>query len=196
MDAPPLLPILRSELQGRLLALLADDPSMAFGVRELAERAGTSPTTAQREVERAEQAGIVISTRQGSQRLVRMNENHPLYQPLRQILLATFGVPELIRREFKDVPGLDRLLIFGSWAARFKGIRGSEPHDLDVLLVGDGIDREAAHEAADRAERALRKPVQVTIRSRAAWDEGSRNPFLATVLSRPFLVVFEPGGDS
>ena len=50
--APPLLPIFRSELQGRLLALLYADPSRGWTISELAAALSVHVATVQREVER------------------------------------------------------------------------------------------------------------------------------------------------
>lgn len=189
-SAPPLLPILRSEAQGRLLALLAEDPSRSYGIRELAQLIETSPMTAQREVDRAERAGLVMSDRRGNQRFVTINQDHYLYLPMRQILLSTFGVPAIITKQFSSLPEVDLVVIFGSWAARYEGQEGPSPKDVDVLVVGEGLDRDAVDECAARAEQELAVPVQVTVRSRHAWEEAS-DSFLGTVRSRPYLVVID-----
>jgi DNA-binding transcriptional ArsR family regulator len=188
--APPLLPILRSETQGRLLALLAEDPGKSYGIRELAQLIETSPMTAHREVDRAEQAGLITSDRRGNQRLVSINADHYLYQPLRQIMLATFGVPAVVQKHFSALPGVRMVLIYGSWAARYEGVDGPAPNDVDVLVVSDSVDRDAVDDCAERAERELGIPVQVTIRTQAAWEDAS-DSFLGTVRSRPFLIVVD-----
>ena len=186
--APSLVPILRSAMQGRLLAILAAEPARSYGVRELAEAADTSPTTAQREVDRAEEAGIVASRHEGRNRRVRFNSDHHLAQPLRQVLLATFGAPAVVADEFAGVGGADEILLYGSWVARYQGHDGPPPHDIDVLVIGDDVDRAAVDAAAERAEQRLGLPVQAAIRRRDAWHE-ARDPFLATVRSRPHLTV-------
>jgi predicted nucleotidyltransferase len=187
------LPVLRSATQGQLLAHLAEHPDQAFGIRELAELVGTSATTAQREVDRAETAGVVTSHEERGRRLVRINPDHALYLPLRQLLVSTFGVPHVIADEFSLLEGTRLIVLFGSWAARYEGIEGPSPHDIDVLVLGDGLDRQAADDAARRCEVRLSLPVQVTVRPEAAWSDSS-DPFLATVRSRPYLVVHDRRG--
>lgn len=64
---------------------------------------------------------------------------------------------------------LDRLVrIFGSWAARYAGQPGPPPGDIEVLVVGRPL-RSSLYDAAHRAEMAIGKPVNVTIRSRRTW---------------------------
>lgn len=193
--APSLAPILRSAAQGRLLAIVFTDPARAHGIRELAAAADTSPMTAQREVDLAEAAGLVVSRKEGRNRRVRANPDHPLFQPLCQVVLAAFGAPQIVAEEFASVAGGELVVLFGSWVARYLGEQGPQPEDVDVLVIGGDVDREAVDAAADRAERRLRLPVQATVRSLQAWraaDGGDdADPFLATVRDRPILTVLE-----
>lgn len=68
--------------------------------------------------------------------------------------------------EFARIPGASEVIIFGSWAARHAGEAGATPHDIDVLVVGEGVARADVYEAADRAQARLGLPVNPTIRSR------------------------------
>lgn len=63
---PPLLPLLRSKLQAEVLALVLLGPEQEWSLTDLASRAGVSVSSVQREVDRAEQAGVVSSRRLGS----------------------------------------------------------------------------------------------------------------------------------
>lgn len=78
--APPLLPLLRSRLQAELLTLVLLTPDREWSLTELAERAGSSLSSAQREMARAEEAGVVSSRRLGSTRLVTAADS-PLTGP-------------------------------------------------------------------------------------------------------------------
>lgn len=69
-QAAPLLPLLRSRRQADLLTLLLLNPQREWTLSELAARVGASIATAQREVARAEQTGVITSRRLGNTRLV------------------------------------------------------------------------------------------------------------------------------
>ena len=187
VPAPSLAPILRSNVQGRVLARLFADPTKSHNLTELVESVGSSMPTVQREVGRAEQAGIVTSQKVGPARLVRANPDHPLFVPLNQIIAATYGPPAAIAREFADVDGAQAVAVFGSWAARYLGQPGRAPNDIDVLVIGTP-DRDEVDDAAERAERAIGLPVQATVRSRDQWTE-ARDSFIQEVRSRPLVVV-------
>jgi hypothetical protein len=186
---PLLAPILRSDVQGRVLAEVFADPEQEHTVTHLASRAKTSVPTAIREVDRAELAQLVTSRRVGNTRLVRANMQNPLYQPFRQIILATYGPPAVLTREFGDIAGIDHLYLFGSWAARYLGQPGRAPNDIDVLVIGSP-DRDEVYDAAEKAESQIGLPVQVTIRARQQWQE-AYDPFIAEVRSRPLVPLLE-----
>ncbi len=187
VPAPSLAPILRSDTQGRILARLFADPAKAYNLTELVEWAGSSMPTVQREVGRAERAGIVTSRKVGPTRLVRANPDHPLFEPLNRIVTATYGPPAAIAREFVGIDGTEAVILFGSWAARYLGEPGRAPNDVDVLVIGSP-ERDEVDSAAERAERAIGFPVQATVRSRVQWTE-ARDSFIQEVKRRPLVVV-------
>lgn len=87
----------------------------------------------------------------------------------------------------REREGVDKLYLFGSWAARYLGEPGAAPASIDVLVISTP-DRDKADDAARRAEGRLGRPVEVTIRSPGAWASKT-DPFVAQVQSRPLVTV-------
>jgi hypothetical protein len=185
---PSLAPLFRSDTQGRLLAAVFVAPDEEHSITALALRAGTSLPTALREIDRAQSTGVVVVRRVGNTRLVRANADHPLYESVRRLVLATYGPPAVLQEEFAGLQGIEALLIFGSWAARYSGVPGRAPNDIDVLVVGSPK-RAEVHEAAERAERRIGMPVQATIRPLAKWNDRADDPFIAEIASHPIVPV-------
>jgi DNA-binding transcriptional ArsR family regulator len=90
------LPILRSQQQGAILALLLGDPDLELSLTEIAARTGTPHPSVHREIQRAEQAGLVTSRKVASTRLVRANTASPYYAGLAEVLTRAFGVPAVL----------------------------------------------------------------------------------------------------
>ena len=185
--ASPLLPIFRSRLQGDLLAQVLARPDGEHSLTELAGRIGGSVATVQRETERLEQAGILVSRRVGRSRLVSANTRSPVFEPLARLVLITFGPAQVVGEELTSVAGVTEAYVFGSWAARYEGMPGPAPADIDVLVVGSP-DRDAVHDAVLRAEQRLGMPVNATVRSDGAWAEGTEG-FIRTVRQGPLIAV-------
>jgi len=184
---PPLLPLLRSRAQADLLTLVLLTPGREWSLTELASRVGVSLATVQREVERAERTGVVTSRKQGNVRLVSSAAS-PLTQPLTDLLLRSFGPRQVIAEEFADLPGVEALFLFGSWAARYAGEQGRPPADIDVLVVG-APDRDDLEDAGERASRRLAHEVNVTIRSPEWWRDGD-DGFHREIARRPLVPVW------
>lgn len=169
-SAPVLLPIFRSDLQAELLTTLFTQPNEAFSLTTLATRLHVPLPTLHREVNRLVEADLIREQASGRQRLLRANTDHPAAAPLAQLLEVTFGTRRVIDEEFA-MPGADQVLIFGSWAARYLGVAGPPPHDVDVLVLGDHVDRVDVYEAAGRAQSRLRLPVNPVVRTWAEWND-------------------------
>jgi len=159
------LPIFRSPEQERLLAELfvfADEP---ISLSELARRAGTSLGGTHKEVERLEASGLVTSTTVGRNRLVAADETSPLYPELRGLLLKAVGPEPLLRSGLAHLDGIQEAFIFGSWADPTQ----RSPADIDVLVIGEP-DVGEVYDAVSAVEAELGRPVNVTVRAPAEWD--------------------------
>jgi DNA-binding transcriptional ArsR family regulator len=185
------LPILRSQQQGEILALLLGDPDLELSLTEIAARTGTPHPSVYREIQRAEQAGLVTSRKIGNTRLVRADTASPYYGGLAEILTRAFGVPAVLAKALRDVSGITAAYIYGSWAARHEGQPGQRPvGDIDVLVLGEP-DRDQLYAALSTSEQRLARPVQVTIRDRTWLDSGS-GAFHDTIASRPLVKLAIP----
>jgi hypothetical protein len=199
-STPSLLPILRSQQQGEILALLLGDPNLELSLTEIASRTGAPHPSVHREVQRAEQAGLVKSRKVRNTRLVRANTESPYYTGLADVLTKAFGVPAVLADSLADVGGVGEAYIYGSWAARRAGQPGVRPvGDIDLLVLGEP-DRDHMYDALSRAERLLGRSVQVTIRS-ADWLTAGSGSFHQSITSRPMVRLTmerleEPRGQS
>lgn len=183
--APLLAPIFRSDGQARLLAalLLAGDE---LSVTDVAVRADLAYPTAHREVARLIGAGILVERQVGRTRLIRGNPDSPLAAPLREILTVVSGPVVLLAEEFGRIDGVESAFLYGSFAARLRGVEGPAPHDIDVMVVGTP-DVDAVYEACTRVEAAVHRPVNPTILS--AEELTAESGFLDTVRSGSIVSV-------
>jgi DNA-binding transcriptional ArsR family regulator len=187
--APSLLPIFRSQHQGKLLARLLLNPGTEYTITELARDLDLPKQTVQGEIQRLIDAHLLYDRRQGRNRLVSANPDHPASAPLTQLALLTFGPHDIIADEFSTITGADRVLIFGSWAARYAGQPGPPPNDIDVLVIGQ-TSRLELFEAADRAQRRIGTEVNPERCAPEQWDSPSDSPLLIEIQQRPCITVY------
>lgn len=188
MKTSALLPILRSQLQGELLALLYLHPESEYSLTEVAAQIGATVRAVHHEVGRLVDAGLIQERRHGNMRLVRSADTR-LSRPLTELLALTYGPPAVLSRELSGVVGIEEAFVFGSWARRFAGEPGPPPVDVDVLVVGtadlDDLDR-----AAQRAEKTLLRPVNISRVLPHRWADPSQDDgFLSDVRSKPRVAI-------
>ncbi|MEJ7744992.1 MAG: hypothetical protein WKF73_22140 [Nocardioidaceae bacterium] len=94
----------------------------------------------------------------------------------------------IIAEEFA-IPGVEQVLIVGSWAARYAGEAGPPPHDIDVLVIGK-VDRADLYEAADRAQVRLGTEVSPVVRTSKQWDDPA-DALVAQIKASAFAVVLD-----
>jgi predicted nucleotidyltransferase len=182
-----LLPLLRSRVQGALLALLFLHPADEYSLTEAAKLVETSVKSVHQEADRLVAAGFVQERRQGNLRLIRAATDTVVARPLTDLLAVTYGPLPVITDALRGVPGIEEALIFGSWAARYAGRPGPIPADVDVLVVGSA-DPDELDAAALDASRRLHRAVNIQRVRTAAWAEDPpSDPFLKSVREQPYL---------
>jgi AraC-like DNA-binding protein len=166
-NAPALLPILRSRHLAEILTLILLHPEMEYSLSDLAATLGLPLTTVQREVTRLSIAQLIRERRVGRSRLVSADPSSRYTRPLAELVTLAFGPHLVIGEEFRSLDAV-AVGIYGSWAARYEGVAGAPPHDVDVLVIGE-VSRRDVYDAAERAERRLRLPVNPVLCSVARW---------------------------
>jgi DNA-binding transcriptional ArsR family regulator len=187
--APDLLPIFRSKYQAEVLAWLYLHPDTEYTISQLAERFGIAQSTLHREVERLTAAGLIRDRTVGRTRLLAAATDHRAAAPLTQLLAVTFGPVTVVAEEFATVAGAESVHIYGSWAARYEGVPGAPPSDVDVLVVGQPT-RTDVYAASDRAQDRLGIPVNPSIRTQSQWRDQS-DSLVQQIQASPFVTVLD-----
>jgi hypothetical protein len=185
--APSLLPVLRSRGQAEILCAVLTNPNREWTLGELAKVSGQSLPTVQREIERAEAAALVESRRIGRQRMVKAGPS-PLTIMLANLLLMSYGPRFVIAEEFAGIKGIVHLFIFGSWAARYEGVEGFPPQDIDVLVIGN-VDYSEVTNASIEATIKLQIDVNPSIQSHTWWKNKTGSGFRKEIDRRPIVEI-------
>lgn len=167
-DAPALVPIFRSAHQAELLALLLFNPDIEFTATDVARRLGVPASTLHPEVRRLVTAQLIEARSVGRTKMLSANRRHPLTRVLTELLTLTYGPRHAVAEAFEGLAGVQRVLIFGSWAARYQGEHGPPPNDLDVLVIG-APQRADVYDAADRVQQRIGLEVNPVLRRPEDW---------------------------
>jgi predicted nucleotidyltransferase len=180
-STPAILPLFRSEMQLRLLALLLLQPERSWTLQELASDLGAPQSSVHRELARAEAAGLVARDAGGRPHRFTAAVADPIYRPLAEVLSRSVGVEAELRSALQR-PDVEVAVIYGSWA---KGTRRPDS-DIDVLVVGDAPLRELRR-AVRPVGKAVGRTIDLTVLNlgefRRLRDEGAG--YLLTVMEEP-----------
>jgi DNA-binding transcriptional ArsR family regulator len=169
-----------------MLTLLLLHPDTEYTLSEVAGNLNLPLTTVQREAARLAGSGLIRERRVGRSRLVSANPASRYTRPLTELVSLAFGPQFVIGEEFAAL-GAAAVAIFGSWAARYEGVTGPAPNDVDVLVIGDAP-RSDMYEAAERAEERLGLPVNPVLCSRQRWFAAA-DPLIQQVRSAPLVWI-------
>jgi predicted nucleotidyltransferase len=178
--------LLGSKARARLLVGFTTHPTEEFYARQLVEQTRLSETAIRYELPRLVRMGLLYVRRRGQEKLYRINDRHPLFPELKQMVYKTAGLGEILRQAIGDIPGVLAAFIYGSVA------KGGEyaTSDIDLFILGTP-DRARLAAALEEAERRLGREINLVTmtvdewRVRAAAKEG----FVEDLLRSPRIFL-------
>lgn len=182
-QTPSLLPLFRSEMQVRLLALVLLQPERGWTLQDLAEALDAPQSSVHRELGRAEAAGVISRNDTARPHRFSAATDDAAYEPIAALLRRTVGVESRLRDRL-DRPDVRAAVIYGSWAA---GSRRADS-DIDVLVVGDADLRELR-----RLVRPIGKETGRTVDVMVMRDDefrrllADRSSFVRSVMEAPVV---------
>jgi predicted nucleotidyltransferase len=94
----------------------------------------------------------------------------------------------VVTEELAKVDGVDNVIIFGSWAARYLGTPGFAPNDLDLLILGKPNSHQIA-KANIAIQNRIDRVVNSMSRPTSWWTNTSKDPLKKEIKRRPFIII-------
>jgi len=156
---PPTLGLsnaLFSKVQQRVLALIFSHPERSFYTSEIVRKVRSGVGAVDRELSKLERSGLVTVDRIGNQKHYRANQAAPIFEDLRGLVEKTVGLAEPIKKYFEPYSdAIESAFVYGSVA---KGV-DTAYSDIDLMVIGDGLNYSDLYAAAQNVERKLRRKV-------------------------------------
>lgn len=178
-----------SATQQRVLGFLFGQPDRSFFATELIGLVGAGSGVVQRELVRLAESGIVTVTRIGTQKHYQANPDSPVFEELCGLIRKTVGLREPLKHSLEPFNDhIDVAFIYGSVA------KGSDTakSDIDLMIIGDGMDYVGVYEALQNAESVLHRSVNPNLSTLDEWNKklAKKNPFTVKILSLPKLFIY------
>lgn len=159
-----------------LLKFFLNSNSRAY-LRSLEGEFGESTNAIRIELNRFEEAGMLSSTKEGNRKYFKANTQHPLFEEMQNIVRKYVGIDEIVASVVTKIGNLERVYIEGKLA------RGLTPEVIDLILVGNHIDRQYLTHLISKAEEVVRKPIRYVLLS-PENEEG----YLQVKQDKPLLI--------
>ena len=133
-----------------------------FYLRQIARMTGVGMGALQRELKQLTEAGILTRSAIGQQALFKANSDCPVYRELRDIVVKTFGVADVLGEALSPLADkIKAAFIYGSMA----GDEFRRSSDVDVMVIGD-ISFADVVSALSPAQEVLSREINRSLRHR------------------------------
>jgi hypothetical protein len=146
-------------------------------IRALANELNESANAVRLELNRLLEAKMLISERTSNKILFRVNENHPLYNPVREMIQKHLGVDEIIQNVIQGLGEVNKIYLTGSLA------KGLSTEIIDIMLIGN-INTYYLVETIEKLQFALSKKIRFV----SYTDEEARDKDFDC---EDFVLIFE-----
>ena len=173
--------ILSSKVRAEIFRLLFGFDQRELHVRAIERQAGLALATIRQELKKLVQLDLVQARRDGNRLYYRANELHPLYGEIRNIVLKTSGLVEVLKKALNK-ESICMAFIFGSIP---NGTAKAES-DVDTFVIGNIGLREITRMLSGISEKIGREinPYVMT-KEEFIKRKQSDEHFLISVLKSP-----------
>ena len=123
--------LLSSRVRSEIFRLLFGLSDRQLYIREMERRTGLSVATVRQELQKLLRMQLVEAQRSGNRLYYRANKSHPLYTDIRNIVLKTSGMVDILR-DALDKKDVKIAFVFGSVASNHEGATS----DVDLMVIG------------------------------------------------------------
>jgi predicted nucleotidyltransferase len=182
----PLDALLPSVRQGILGAVLLQ-PEREWYLSDLASHLHRTPSSLQRDLARLTGAGILRRRRDGNRVYFQADSDCPIYPELRQILIKTAGLADVLRGVLAPFRDRIRVAFVHGSVARGDEAAGS---DVDLMVIG-GVGLADLARPLREASRRLGRDVNPTVYAPEEFAEKAHagHHFVSKVIARQKLFV-------
>lgn len=177
--------LLSSKVKAEIFRLLFGVGQNELHVREIERQSGLADATVRQELRRLSSLGVVESWPDGNRTYYRANRHHPLYPDIRNLVLKTDGVVEVLRKAL-TASEIELAFVFGSVAA---GTEKAES-EIDLIVIGNLSLRQLGKLLSGTAKRIGRElNPHVFTKEEFLRRKKEHEHFISSVLAAPKVFV-------
>lgn len=160
--------LISSRTRIKLLLRFFLNPEATAYLRGLAEEFDESTNSIRVELNRFEDAGMLVSENKGNKKMYKANNTHPLFGDLRNIMLKYIGIDKIIEEVINRMGKLDKMYLSGDYA------KGKDTGIIDLVFVGD-MDKQYLVNLVTKVEKLIDRKLRFITYEINEWEKLSFN---------------------
>ena len=126
-------------------------------LRGLETEFGESSNAIRIELNRFEDAGLLVSSSEGNKKIYQANKNNSIYNDIHNLLMKFVGIDEIIEKVLRRVGDLQFAYITGDFA------RGIDKNEIDLLLIGSNLNQAYIAGLITKVEGMIKRKVNIEL---------------------------------
>jgi len=122
-------------------------------LNSLANEFGESTNSIRKELNNLSSAGYLEKHSENNKVIYKANASHPLFKIIQKIVHKHLGIEEILETVYNRIGYVKKIEILGDYA------EGIDSGLIEILVVGDNIDKEYLDEIAPKIESKIKRKV-------------------------------------
>lgn len=161
--------IITSQTKIKLLLRFFLNPNSSGYLRQLASDFGESTNSIRLELNKLSKAKILLSNPEGRNKVYRANRNHPFFIDIRNIVLKSTGIDQVIQNILNKLGRLHLAFIRGDYAV------GKDSGLIDLVIVGNEINLIELERVRSKTEELINRKISIVILNPGEYKKLEQN---------------------
>jgi DNA-binding transcriptional ArsR family regulator len=146
-------------------------------LRSLESEFGESSNAIRVELNRFEEAGMLVSRLDGNKKIFQANTDHPLFREVHNILLKQIGLDQVIENVIERLGEVNKVFVIGEFS------KGLDSQVIDLVFIGN-IEINYLVHLIEKVEALIRRKIRYLIYSEQEfenlknWEQAKPKPLL------------------
>jgi hypothetical protein len=146
-----------------LLKFFLNSNTTAY-LRSLEEEFGESTNGIRVELNKFEKAGFLDSFSKGNKKMFTVNTKHPLFKDIHHIIMKMVGLEYVVDYIVQRIGDLEKVYLVGKLSS------GQDTGIIDLVLVGNNINKTFLLEQIEKAEKKIDKKIRYVMYTPDEFD--------------------------
>jgi hypothetical protein len=130
-------------------------------LNSLANEFGESTNSVRKELNNLSSAGYLEKHSESNKVIYKANASHPLFKIIQKTVHKHLGIEEILETVYNRIGDVKKIMILGDYS------KGIDSGLIEVLIVGDNINKEYLDEIAPKIELNIKRKVSFFVSNKS-----------------------------